>query len=684
MASDFQEALRLIENQTDSTLEKGKAFERLTKVLLEHDRTQRQYFSKVWEWPVWAADQEGFNQADTGIDLVAELRDGSGYCAIQCKNYKRSNRITKKSLDSFISAAASSEFKLLMLVDTSTEPLGNNAQKTIDNLDKKFLRLPLEAFESSLINWQKCVEQDVIELRHRKTPRPHQKEAVEDVRKGFAKNDRGKVIMACGTGKTFTSLLIAEDMPGAGKHVLYLVPSLALMQQTVLAWKNDSTKEFTAFASCSDEKVGERDGVIFKVNELAFPATTKSKELAEGVAKASKEQLTVVFSTYQSIDVIGQAQKEHGLPAFDLIICDEAHRTTGQTNENDEETNFVKIHNNANIEGRKRLYMTATLRVYGEVARARAKSESIVLSDMSDEEQFGPILFNRSFGWAVENELLSDYKVIILAVDESLVSKYANVSLSDDSELRLNEASQIIGCYKALTKDGLEDQLAMEEGKEPMRTAISFCASIKKSKLFKKAFAQVVSEYLTNEEESVGERKTRLHVGVKHVDGTYNAKLRSERLDWLQEEIQDEDDEDNCRILTNARCLSEGVDVPALDAIIFFHPRKSVIDVVQSVGRVMRKAPGTSKKFGYVILPVAIPSSTPAEEALNDNQRYKVVWQTLNALRSHDTRFDTLVNSIRLGEDVSEKIMIQVVSDVKGGGGGGNNPLLEKRQMMMS
>ena len=468
--------------------------------------------------------------------------------------------------------------------------------------------------------------------------------------------------MACGTGKTFTGLKIAEDLVGIGGQVLVLVPSLALMSQTIREWTLDSATPLRSYAVCSDVQVGKRrrkaDGIAeVDVHDLDYPATTNAARLASRALKPAPDRMTVVFATYQSIQVLSDAQKLHSLPAFDLIICDEAHRTTGATLAGEDESAFVKVHNQDFLAGKKRLYMTATPRVFGDAVKAKANEASAVLASMDDEALFGKTLFTRGFGWAVENGLLTDYKVLVLAVDEAMVSGGVQARLADDqSELKLDDATKIIGCYKALIKSGLKEEMAGDV--QPMHRALAFCKDIASSKLICDEFQAVVSEYLASEEgrTALGDAKP-LACEVRHVDGTMGAKERSSLLDWLKADT----DEQVCRILSNARCLSEGVDVPALDAILFMHPRKSQVDVVQSVGRVMRRAEG--KRMGYVILPIGIPAGKAPEEALNDNERYRVVWQILNALRSHDERFDAMINKADLGVDVSDHIEVIAVSN---------------------
>ena len=301
--------------------------------------------------------------------------------------------------------------------------------------------------------------------------------------------------------------------------------------------------------------------------------------------------MTVIFATYQSIQVIADAQTAHGVPEFDLIICDEAHRTTGATLAGEDESNFVKVHSNDVIKGRKRLYMTATPRIFGENVKTRAEEADAVLASMDDEALYGKTLYYRGFSWAVQNNLLTDYKVVVLAMDEGLVSAAVQRRLADSSsELVLDDATKIVGCYKALTKADMKVDLSGDP--LPMRRALAFCNDIATSKLVRNEFSAVVEEFLSEEHaDGKPDTEAELRCEVEHVDGTFNAKRRGALLDWLKADAG----ERVCRILTNARCLSEGVDVPALDAIMFLHPRKSQIDV--AVGRA-RDAKGGRQEDG--------------------------------------------------------------------------------------
>ena len=632
-----------------SERDKGTAFEKLVAAWLVADPVQAKRFSRAELWSDWARRRD-LKRNDAGIDLVGTLHDG-GLVAIQCKFFDSGHKIRKEDIDSFISASAKHEFAERLIVETTDTPWSPNAEAMLHGQTIPTAIVGLRALRDSQVVWSAFAATGEIMRPEPKTLRQDQVEALEAVRAGLAEADRGKLVMACGTGKTLTALRIAEEMAGSGGHVLFLVPSLALMAQSVREWCADATVPLVAFAVCSDTKVGRRrrskhDVAELEVTDLAFPATTDAAALARAADAFDGGSMRVVFATYHSISVIADAQARHGFPEFDLIVCDEAHRTTGVTFAGEDQSSFVKVHDNEVIRGRKRIYMTATPRIYGETAKTRARDTETVLASMDDPALYGEVLFHHGFARAVESGILTDYRVIVLAMDEGNIGAAVQKRLADeDSELVLDDATKIVGCWKALSKAGLAE--TSDEDSGPMRRALAFCRSIESSKLVRDEFRQVIGEYEAKEEGVGG-----LSCEVRHVDGTYNARDRGKRLDWLEEEAGT----DVCRILSNARCLTEGVDVPALDAILFLHPRNSQIDVVQAVGRVMRKAPG--KRMGYVILPVGIPPGVPADEALSDNKRYCVVWQILNALRSHDERLGAVINQGRLGQDVSDRILI--------------------------
>ena len=670
---------------------KGTAFERLVRQFLLTDPRYAERFDEVWMWSEWP---ERGARPDRGIDLVARERETGELCAVQCKFYDPATGvITKGDVDSFLAESGTGEFTSRLFVST-TEHWNSAAEETVSRQAIPVSRIGLEDLFNSTIDWDSfSLETPEVMVRTGgKSLREHQKRALDAVTAGLSTADRGKLIMACGTGKTFTSLRIAEAMAGSGGRVLFLVPSIALLSQTLMEWSAESEVPLRSFAVCSDTKIGKgrkrtslREDI--SVVDLAIPATTDGTALADRLARRpapvhGTAPMTVVFSTYQSIDAVAQAQKL-GAPGFDLVICDEAHRTTGATVAGTDESAFVRVHNNDYIHASKRLYMTATPRIYDDSTKTRAGQKNAILASMDDVETYGEELFRLGFGEAVSRSLLTDYKVLVLTVSEDQIADQMQSSLAQDGQLTLDDAARIVGCWNALAKRSVD---TADYGKDiqPMRTAVAFARDIKTSKRFASSFRNVAEDYrltLADEPEvpelpddadgadsDTPSQKRLGSVEVRHVDGSMNIMERNGLLSWLSGDLgapaptrqasnsESERASVSCRILSNARCLSEGVDVPALDAVMFLSPRKSQVDIVQSVGRVMRLAPG--KQYGYIILPVAIPAGMSPEDVLSDNDTFRVVWEVLQALRAHDERFDAMVNKIDLNQSKPDKIAI--------------------------
>ncbi len=626
----------------------GNRFELLMQAFLRLEPQYATLYSDVWLWNEYP---ERGTRVDTGIDLVAKDSVTGELTAIQCKFYAESTPVSKGDIDSFLAASSKKEFAARLIISTS-DYWGKNAEDAVENQNPPVQRLRVQDLDESSIDWSQFSISKPSELiqKDKKSPFPHQVTAIEKVIDGFISNDRGKLIMACGTGKTFTALQIAQEMVRPGGTVLFLVPSISLLSQTLKEWTIEAKASLRSYAVCSDVSVGKRtNDEDIPITDLAYPATTNASKLVSKYEESGlhKDGLTVIFSTYQSIDVIKQAQ-EMGLPDFDLIICDEAHRTTGVTLSGDDESAFVRIHKNTNVRGLKRLYMTATPRIYNDASKSKAEEAGALLTDMDKAEDFGPEFHRLGFGEAVSIGRLTDYKVLVLAVDESYISsKFQKLLADQENSLALEDAAKIVGCWNGLAKRSLSEG-DFKSDPEPMKRAVAFARNITESKKIAEMFETVVAAEI----DAFPESENLLDCEVHHVDGTFNVLDRNKELDWLKQDPG----LGKARILTNARCLSEGVDVPALDAVMFLNPRDSVVDVVQSVGRVMRKLEG--KHYGYVILPIAVPTDVPADVALGDSKKYKVVWQVLQALRAHDERFDAMINKIDLTKSTDEKLSI--------------------------
>ena len=653
MSDGFQDVLDHIRSIASTEAEKGRLFERLMKAYLRKDPVYRDRFRDVWLWSDWAVRQPGFDGTDTGIDLVADERDG-GYCAIQCKCYQPGTRLQMGHLNNFIAASARDPFTRRLFVDTGDE-WGPNARKTIIGLKPECQVLRFGDLASRPVDWPDLVRNEPEDLGWRHEPyslRPHQQTAFDDVTGRFGEHDRGKLVMACGTGKTFTALRIAESMAGVGGRVLYLVPSISLLQQSMREWAEQQAVPHSYIGICSDTRAGRTDEDA-PIQELEIPVTTDPKAISRALRVTRSDAMAVVFSTYHSLGIVEDAQ-DQGAPPFDLVLCDEAHRTTGVDKPGDKTSPFVLVHDGKRIRANHRLYMTATPRLYTQAAKTRASRHDVEVFSMDDEGTYGPEFHRLPFSRAVGQNLLADYKVVVFTLSEDRVDKAMQSGLSrDGKEITLSDRAKIVGCWEALQNPeghsvrGSATGFGNGSGRR-LKRAIAFTNTILSSKRLEKHWDGIVEDAVALLPGN--ERPDAFRCEVKHVDGQHHALDRKARIDWLKG-----DTSGACRILSNARCLSEGIDVPALDAVLFMSSRSSQVDIVQAVGRAMRKSPG--KEYGYIILPVTVPAGIDPARALDDNKRFAGVWGVLRALRSHDDRFDAEINQIDLNRTPTERII---------------------------
>lgn len=647
----FDRLVREINEAALTQRDRGTYFEYLVRAYLKNEPTFKNEFQNVWmlsEVPT----EFGIPKIDTGVDLVAQKYTGE-LVAIQAKFYNHA--IQKSDIDSFLGELGKDYYESGIIV-ASTDKWGKNAEQSLDNRSD-VIRIGLSDLRNSRIDWSKFSFErpEEVVVKSKKKLRYYQKEVVNSALEYFHENDRGQLIMAPGTGKTFTSLKVAESMAKlANKEqytVLYLVPSIQLLTQTLRGWNNDSELSISSMAVTSDRNASrgsinqDESNFIVKASDIGYPATTSAEKIIKNyneLMEKNKKEMLVIFSTYQSIDVLAKAQ-QMGFPEFDLIISDEAHRTTGSKALNDEDKVFTKVHDNKYVKGNKRLYQTATPKLYGIEVKKKAEEKSIVISSMDDEAIYGKIFYRLGFGDAISHDILTDYKLMVLAVDETVIQKDMQRSLSDpENGLNINDVGRIIGVWNGMIKrESFKDKVS---GK-PMKRAIAFSRTIKDSQRLSEQFENVVNDYLDSDEG--------YNVNVKHVDGGMNALEKNEALDWL---ASNEIPEDNARILSNVRFLTEGIDVPNLDAIIFLSPRKSQVDIVQAVGRIIRKFEG--KDYGYIILPIVVPAGETPESILDNNKSYDVVWQVLNALRSVDERFEATINKLELNKKKPKNIQV--------------------------
>ena len=647
----FDNLVHQINELAETQRDRGTYFEYLARAYFQNEPTYQNEFKNVWMLAD-VPEEFGIPKVDLGVDLVAEKFTGE-LVAIQAKFYNHS--IQKSNIDSFLGELGKDYYESGIIV-ASTDKWGKNAEKALaDRSD--VIRIGLSDLRNSQIDWSKFSFEspEVVAVKAKKKLRYYQESAIQSALNHFTENDRGQLIMAPGTGKTFTSLKIAEAMArDASKEqytILYLVPSIQLLTQTLRGWNNDTEMTMSSMAVTSDRNASrgsvkqDESNLTIKASDIGYPATTSSKKVVENYVELMtrpKKELLVVFGTYQSIDVLGEAQKE-GFPEFDLIIADEAHRTTGAKAFGDEASSFTKVHSDLNVKGIKRLYQTATPKLYGIEAKKKAEENSSVISSMDDENLYGSVFYRLGFGDAISQDILTDYKLMVLAVDETVVQKDMQKALADsENGLNIDDVGRIIGVWNGMIK---RESFADKVSGEPMQRAIAFSRTIEDSKRLSTQFENVVNEYLNSDEG--------YSVNVRHVDGSMNALEKNEALDWL---ASDDIPEDSARILSNVRFLTEGIDVPNLDAIIFLSPRKSQVDIVQAVGRIIRKFEG--KEYGYIILPIVVPAGETPETILDNNKTYDVIWQVLNALRSVDERFEATVNKLELNKQKPKNIQV--------------------------
>lgn len=664
--------------------DKGTRFERLICNYLKTSKKYEILLKEVWLWNEFPYRKE-FGGSDTGIDLVALTKDGH-YWAIQCKCYADDTVINKAAVDSFLSTSSrqfvddnfeQQSFSSRLWFATNNK-WGKNAKEAFENQNPPaYIINSWDVADDETVDWDELdagLFGSTAVKRRKISPKKHQETALANAAKYYKTHDRGKLIMACGTGKTYTSLCLVEQETQNKGLILVLVPSIALINQTLNEWQSCAKHDIYPICVCSDStasRLKDNDNADNPV-DLAMPASTNYYSVAQQLVNAKKqmegkEGLIVVYSTYQSIDVIGKAQRflrgekveedkqeklfdafipeEHDF-TFDYIICDEAHRTTGVIINGKDESSFTKVHDNSNVAGKHRLYMTATPRLYVDNAKKRAEENSVVLCSMDNTDIYGEEIYRIGFGEAVEKDLLSDYKVLILTVREStqLPADLLQAVQDKNQEINADDAVKLVGVINALSKRVVPDpDIVKSVDPALMHRAVAFCSKISVSKVISNSFTNFGKSIQENFQEDAQEDT--VIATAKHIDGSMNANERNELVNWLRNAPTDSNE---CRILTNVRCLSEGVDVPSLDAVIFLSKRNSQVDVVQSVGRVMRKAPG--KKYGYIIIPVIIPDEGDPNTILDNNDNYAVIWTVLNALRAHDDRFNAFVNKLELNE----------------------------------
>ena len=621
------EVLARIRNESRDQSEKGRWFEQLfMRIALQEPEFE---VAEIWRWPDWPEREAltGLDGRDIGIDLVAKRTSGE-WIAIQCKCYDERHVLAKAEIDKFLGGSQQAIFRLRWAVATCR--WGPNAQRAILNAQPPITQID---FNQSLAVQ---VEEETAE-RPIQQPWRLQEDAIEDTVAGLGIHDRGRLVLACGTGKTFTSLRIAQNIVDDGGRILFAAPTIALVSQARREWLRQTTRRIECIVVCSDSTAGGRnENEDIGISELECPVTTNPAEIAQ--ALTGEGPTRVVFCTYHSLGRVTEAQDQHAAPAFDLAIADEAHRTTGALIEGratrGREVNFQEFHDDVRLRAHKRLYMTATPRLYTERSKGKLAAKGITVVDMGDYDVYGPELHRLPFKKAVDAKMLSDYRVIVLGVNQSSVTpglrrRLEGIETEQSPKKRpnTNDMTRVLGV--SLAVNGVTEGKTLEQPGKLQRT-LAFANSIARSKWYTEALME--SEVLRATTRRMKNGRA-MSVIAKHLDASATALVRNRELRALANAGQ----KGECRILSNVKLFTEGVDVPQLDAVAFIDPRDSQVDVVQAVGRVMRKAPG--KRFGYIIIPVVVePGQDVAEALMKGTEGYQTVGRVLRALQAHDGR----------------------------------------------
>jgi superfamily II DNA or RNA helicase len=614
----------------------GKKFEVFCKWFLENDPEWSKTVDKVWLWDDYP---NKWQRQDLGTDLV--FRDNEGLIwAVQAKCYGEHRTITKGDMNSFLADTGRKEVDRRLWMQT-TNKMEAKAEKTLKGQDKPVTIFNLNSFRDAPLDYPASFA-DLYEAKVKAKPTPdtHQIKAIEDATSGLKTSDRGQMIMACGTGKTFTTLWIKEALEA--HTTLVLLPSLSLLSQTMREWAWAGNTDFDILNVCSDKSVGKKTEDMDPA-DAPFPVTSEIEEIAKFLKQPKPK---VVFCTYQSSDLIAQAQLDDAVPTFDLAVADEAHRCAGKA-----DAGFATILDAEKIRASKRLFTTATPRYFGKAIKDEAKARDLAVVGMDDEAVFGPVIHKLTFGQAIEQELLTDYQVVIVGVDEPMVREwienYEIVSTDPDNQTDARTLAAKIGMLKAV-KD------------YDLKRVISFHSRVAGAKKFSDELVDVANLI------EPANRPDGTFLS-DYVSGEMKAGDRKEKIDRLK--VLEGYDRG---ILTNARCLAEGVDVPSLDGVAFIDPKGSQVEIIQAVGRAIRKVRGAAvQKKGTIVLPVFIEDGDDHESSI-EASNFKPVWDVLKALRAHDEvladtldqyRTNMAKNASQSRESISDKIIFDMPVD---------------------
>lgn len=604
---------------------KGDVFERLTQAYLLTMPEYHSILSNVWlnqEVPRNVLKKLNLPAEDFGVDLIAKTKRNE-YWTIQCKFKSTDSALTYKELSTFstLSFVNAKNISLGIVSHSSNKPIRN--RNFLGNISEISLDRWLNLTDDEWKNIRKFCQHKSIKLVKRK-PRAHQRKAINLSKKYFVqeKNSKGKLIMPCATGKSLTAFWITQSIDA--KKIIVAVPSLNLVKQSL----NDWTKEYLAhgitpewLCICSDESAGKVDIDEFNTDtyDLGIPTTTNKKEITSFLKRKSKNP-KIIFTTYQSSPRLAESARSEK-SSFDFAILDEAHKTVGMKSKS-----FSTLLFDKKIKIKKRLFMTATERIL------RGSKDEVV--SMNNTKVYGEDIYVMTFKDAIDQDIISDYKILTIAVSD-------------------NETDALIEDNRYITKDNSDNEssaqyfaagIALKKTfkKYKIKHAISFHRSIKLAKVFQEQQDEL------NKIKYLRPIVQNLHISSK--------KTAGQRIELIKEFI-----EHKRSLLTNARCLTEGVDVPAIDCVMFVDPKQSVTDIVQAAGRALRKFDG--KDFGYILLPIVVPSHMGLEE-FSESSSFKKITSIIAALSSQDERIYEELKLSHVDKKSSGKI-INIDSKIK-------------------
>lgn len=597
--------------------ERGDAFEVFVEALIRLD--PRRQIQTYWRpaFPPSIRDRLGLGPKDEGVDAIFEDTYGQ-LTAVQAKfRQDRRAALSWSELATFFGCTERADHRLIVANVTHLPRLIAKRQHfsaiLVDELDT----LPASFFTSL---------KEYLATRHvvypaAKQPYPFQQEIINRAIQHFQQNgrSRGQLIMACGAGKTLTALWIAEGL--GAREVLVLVPSLALMRQTLREWAtNTAAPPLDCICICSDVTVarssdGDPDPALQGLWEMGVPVSTEPTDLFQFLNQPRREKMRVVISTYQSADVLETSLSQLPGFRFDLAVCDEAHRTAGP-----QDRPFAKALDDDVIPSSRRLFMTATPRLVAPHLQRRAASEDIVLCSMDDEAKYGPVIYRLTFGEAIRLNIISDYRIILVGVRDPEIRQL----LEENPPLGTTGPEE-----RAVRARHLAKQLAVLKGMAECdaRKVFTFHGRIKAAKAFALASTPEGIQHVLHRLPAYRDRLTGFR--ADHVNGTQST---ADRAAILQEALGS-----LYGLVSNAGCLTEGVDIPAVDAVAFIDPRESLSAIVQATGRALRKAEG--KPCGYILIPVFL-EETDDPDQIAESSQFKTVYRVVRAMADQDERLE--------------------------------------------